>query len=121
MDLPNSAHQWQDGNSHAKTTNVPNINAVDTSASQTAHTPPAPKFFCRRALGRADFAGARFVIEYLKDWKTFRPSPLPVSSTSAMMITAAANLCATGRIDRKGGAHAERCKRKPKQNESNER
>ena len=41
MDLPNSAHQWQDGNSHAKTTNVPNINAVDTSASQTARTPLA--------------------------------------------------------------------------------
>jgi hypothetical protein len=75
MDLPNSAHQWQDGNSHAKTTNVPNINAVDTGASQTAHIPPAPKFFCRRALGRADFAGARFVIEYLKDWKTCRRYP----------------------------------------------
>ena len=45
MDLPNSAHQWQDGNSHAKTTNVPNINAVDTSASQTARTPLAPDFF----------------------------------------------------------------------------
>ena len=38
-----------------------------------------------------------------------------------MTITAAANLCATGPIDRKGGAPAERCKRKPKQNESNER
>jgi hypothetical protein len=78
-----------------------------TPAQAKPRTHRRPQIFCRRALGRADFAGARFVIEYLKDWKTFRPLPLPVSSISAMTITAAASLCATRPIDRKGGAPAE--------------